>query len=298
MVRSHLRAGLPQGERHQVVDGARAGADRLSIPPKFEGGRPVLKIEHVSKVFSSGTGTGTLEVLRDINLDVAEGEFVSLLGPSGCGKTTLLKIVGGLVPATSGAIHLNGQLSMKPSRDNGFVFQHFNLFPWRTVLGNAVYGLELQGVGTAAERNEKALSYLRALGLEGFHNHFPAQISGGMKQRVGIARALLINPRVLLMDEPFGALDALTREVLQEELLRIVANEGRTVVFVTHSIDEAIYLSDRIVVMGRNPGKIMREFKLTLPKPRWEYNFRKEPEYIALREEIWELLRQVLANAG
>lgn len=255
----------------------------------------MLRIEGVNKRF--GTGTSALEVLRQLNMDVAEGEFVSLLGPSGCGKTTLLKIIAGLLPATSGQVLLNGEPSMQPSRDKGFVFQHFNLLPWRTVIDNAVYGLELQGV-PAAERRERAMQYLKVMGLEGFHDHYPAQLSGGMKQRVGIARALLMNPKVLLMDEPFGALDALTRELLQEELLRIVARERRTVIFVTHSLDEALYLSDRIVVMGRNPGRILQEFSITLRKPRWEYNFRAEPEYIEVRAQIWELLRQVVKSAS
>jgi NitT/TauT family transport system ATP-binding protein len=252
---------------------------------------PMLSIRNVDKSFRSST-----PVLTDFNVDVAEGEFVSLIGPSGCGKTTMLRIIAGLLDATSGEVLVAGKSSVGPSRDKAVVFQHFNLLPWRTALGNTAYGLELQGVNKK-ERLERATEYLRLMGLAGYENHYPHEISGGMRQRVGIARALAIEPKVLLMDEPFGALDALTREYLQGELQKICDARRLTVLFVTHSIDEAIYLSDRVVVMGVQPGRIIAEFKVTMPKPRGEYNFRAEPEYATVREEIWRLLEQQIMRA-
>lgn len=237
-----------------------------------------------------------LPALQNFNLHIAEREFVSLLGPSGCGKTTLLRITAGLLPPTTGEVRVAGQLSMGPSRDKGVVFQHFNLLPWRTALTNIAYGLELQGVPKSV-RLQRAGEYLKLVGLEDFGDHYPSEISGGMKQRVGIARALAIEPKILLMDEPFGALDALTREYLQGELQRICEAKQLTVLFVTHSIDEAIYLSDRIVVMGIRPGRILREFKVDMLRPRWKYDIRAHPDYAGLRHEIWTLLEdQVQAS--
>jgi NitT/TauT family transport system ATP-binding protein len=235
-------------------------------------------------------------VLDGVRLDIARGEFVSLLGPSGCGKTTLLRIAGGLQPPTAGEIFLDGERRVGPSPDRGMVFQHFNLFPWRTALGNAAYGLEMQGV-PKPERLLRAREYLRLLGLEAFADHYPAEISGGMKQRVGIARALAIEPKILLMDEPFGALDALTREYLQVELMRLCESRGLTVLFVTHSIDEAIMLSDRIVVMGAYPTRIIRELTVELPRPRWNADIRGTPQYTSLRSLIWSLLEKEIARS-
>jgi NitT/TauT family transport system ATP-binding protein len=207
-----------------------------------------------------------------------------------------LRIVAGLLPATSGSVRVNGVESVGPSRDKAVVFQHFNLFPWRTALANAAYGLEIQGV-QKAEREARAMEWLGKLGLESYANHYPSQISGGMRQRVGIARALAIEPKLLLMDEPFGALDALTREHLQGELQRIAETTALTILFVTHSIDEAIYLSDRILVMGTHPGRVIREFNVELRRPRYAYNFRAEPRYAEIRGEIWSLLERELSKA-
>ena len=253
----------------------------------------MLEIAHVTKSFARLDQP----VLSDFSLHVGEGEFVSLIGPSGCGKTTLLRIVAGLLPASSGTIAVAGTPSLGPSRDKAVVFQHFNLFPWRTALANAAYGLEIQGM-PRREREERAMRYLRMLGLERFAQHYPGEISGGMRQRVGIARALAIEPKLLLMDEPFGALDALTREHLQGELQRIAEDTKLTILFVTHSIDEALYLSDRIVAMGTHPGRIIREFPIGLRRPRYSYNFRAEPEYAGTRGEIWSLLERELTRAG
>ena len=250
----------------------------------------MLRIEHLEKSF------GTLPVVQDFELDVQPGEFITLIGPSGCGKTTVLRIVAGLLGQDSGNVYVDGRESRGPSRDKAIVFQHFNLFPWRTALSNVAYGLEIQKVPREA-RLAAAREHLRLVGLESHAGHYPGQMSGGQRQRVGIARALAIDPKLLLMDEPFGALDALTREHLQGQLARICAEKDLTCLFVTHSIDEAIYLSDRIVVMGVRPGRIIAQFPVTLRKPRADYNFRAEPEYAEVRAEIWSLLENQMVRA-
>ena len=252
----------------------------------------MLEMLDVNKAFPTSGG----KVLDGFNLTVDEGEFVSLIGPSGCGKTTALRIVAGLLPPSSGLVFVNGKASLSPSREKAIVFQHFNLFPWRNALDNVAYGLEMQGV-KKADRLRIAREYLDLMGLSASEKQFPAQLSGGMRQRIGIARALAIAPKVLLMDEPFGALDALTREYLQGELARICEERRLTTLFVTHSIDEAIYLSDRVVVMGVQPGRVIAEFKISLPKPRGAYNFRAEPAYATVREEIWQLLETQIVRA-
>jgi NitT/TauT family transport system ATP-binding protein len=249
-------------------------------------------MEHLSKSFGTSAG----RVLDDFNLSVAAGEFVSLIGPSGCGKTTALRIVAGLLDPSTGRVMVDGVESLGPSKDKAIVFQHFNLLPWRTALTNVAYGLELQGM-PKTQRLKLAAEYLDLVGLTKSAHQYPAQMSGGMRQRIGIARALAIHPKLLLMDEPFGALDALTREHLQGQLARICQERGLTTLFVTHSIDEAIYLSDRVVVMGVQPGRIIAEFKINLRKPRADYNFRAEPEYARVREEIWALLETQLVRA-
>lgn len=236
-----------------------------------------------------------LPVLDNVGLAMREGEFVTLIGPSGCGKTTLLRVVAGLLRPSFGQVSLDGRPSMEPSREKAVVFQHFNLFPWRTAIHNVAYGLELQSVGKQ-ERIERARRHLRTMGLEGFEDHYPGQMSGGMKQRVGIARALVVEPRLLLMDEPFGALDALTREYLQGELERLCRDNQLTTLFVTHSLDEALFLSDRVVVMGSRPGRIVQEFEIPFERPRAASDFRSDPAYAQIRGEIWELLRGELAR--
>jgi NitT/TauT family transport system ATP-binding protein len=252
----------------------------------------VLEMQHLNKSFPTSSG----RVLDDFNLSVPAGEFVSLIGPSGCGKTTALRIVAGLLSQSSGKVVIDGRESTGPSRDKAIVFQHFNLFPWRTAVDNVAYGLEMQGV-PKSKRLATAAEYLDLVGLADSAKKYPSELSGGMRQRVGIARALAISPKLLLMDEPFGALDALTREHLQGQLARICEEAGLTTLFVTHSIDEAIYLSDRVVVMGVEPGRIIAEFRITMPKPRADYNFRAEPEYATVREEIWQLLEQQIVRA-
>lgn len=227
-------------------------------------------------------------VLENVSLKVAAGEFVSLLGASGCGKTTILRIVGGLLQQVEGQVFVDGTLSTGPSRNKAMVFQHFNLLPWRTALNNVSYGLELQGV-RKKERLSIAREYLNLVGLSSHSDMYPSQMSGGQNQRLGLARALAIEPKLMLMDEPFGALDALTRESLQIMLQKICDQTEIAVLFVTHSIDEAIFLSDRILVMT-TPGHVIKEATVNLAKPRSEYDWRGTEEYRSLRADIWSVL--------
>ncbi len=232
----------------------------------------------------------TVHALQDINLNVGDGEFVSLLGPSGCGKTTLLKCLDGLIPFDRGEIRVSGDPISGPGLDRAFVFQNFALFPWRTVLGNVTIALEAAGK-SKVEREEIALQYIEMVGLEGFVNHHPHELSGGMQQRVGIARALSVNPEILLMDEPFGALDAQTRELMQIELLRIWEQTRKTVVFVTHSVDEALFLSGRIAIMSARPGTIVEVLDVPFAYPRGEHDVKRDPAFAEMRYELWEKLR-------
>ena len=252
----------------------------------------MLEVRHLSKVFfeQNDPSRPGLVALYDINLSVRRNEFVCLLGPSGCGKTTLIRIVAGLVRADRGEILVGGAPVTEPGRDRCMVFQQFGLLPWRTVLGNVEFGLEIEGMASA-ERKEVSRRYLELVGLTGFEDYYPHQISGGMQQRVGIARALSKEPDILLMDEPFGAVDAQTREQLQEELLKIWAKTDTTVIFVTHSIDESVYLSDRVVVMHSRPGRIKEEVAVDLPRPRWEGDVKADPRFARLRTRIRESLR-------
>ena len=249
----------------------------------------MLRIEGLYKSYTNESNP----VLADFNLEVHRGEFVTLIGPSGCGKTTALRVITGLLKPDAGAVWVDNQPSPGPSRDKGMVFQHFNLFPWRSALKNAAYGLEMQGVPEKS-RLDTAAEYLRLVGLGKYLDYYPWQLSGGMRQRVGLARALAIRPKVLLMDEPFGSLDALTREQLQGMLQRICVEQSLTVLFVTHSTDEAIYLSDRVVVMGVKPGRVIAEFSVNMPKPRSGYDWRSHPEHNRIRGLIWKLLEQQL----
>jgi len=225
----------------------------------------LLEIKNVFKLFS--VDGKEMEALRDISLSIRDNEFICFIGPSGCGKTTLLRIIAGLDEPSSGGVYLNGELIKGPGPERGMVFQEYSLFPWRTVLDNVAFGLELKGVSKDA-RHEKSRQYLRMVGLERFEERYPHELSGGMKQRVAIARALVNDPHALLMDEPFGALDAQTRNIMQSELLRIWEEEKKTIVFVTHSVDEAIYLADRIVIMSARPGRLKDIIEVNIPRPR------------------------------
>jgi NitT/TauT family transport system ATP-binding protein len=216
----------------------------------------ILSISNLSKQFSKEEGSDLVAVSQ-FNMDVEQGEFICLLGPSGCGKTTVLRMIAGLERPTSGTIMIRNRPVNGPGQDRGMVFQEFALLPWRTVRRNIEFGLEIQGMASE-KRKEISDTFIQLVGLKGFENAHPYELSGGMKQRVGIARALASNPEILLMDEPFGALDAQTRNLMQRELLRIWEETKKTVVFVTHSVDEAVYLSDRIVVMTARPGRSRR----------------------------------------
>jgi NitT/TauT family transport system ATP-binding protein len=229
-----------------------------------------------------------LEALRAINLTVAPGEFISLVGPSGCGKTTFLRIVAGLEPSTSGEVRIDGKPVTKPGGDRGFVFQNDNLLPWRSVLANAMIGPEIAGRADAAARR-RTLELLKLVGLGGFEHYHPRQLSGGMRQRVNLARALAIDPDILLMDEPFSALDAQTREIMQAELLRIWEQGRKTVLFVTHQIDEAVFLSDRVLVFARRPGRVQENVEVALPRPR-TLAIKRTPDFVRYVDHIWRLI--------
>lgn len=205
--------------------------------------------------------------VRGVNLDAQQGEFLCFVGPSGCGKTTVLRVAAGLLAPTSGEVLLNGARVRGPGRERCMVFQEYALFPWYTALDNVSYGLRLAGMAKSA-RHRVGAEFLRRVGLAGYENHYPAELSGGMRQRVAIARALAIDPEVLLMDEPFGALDAQTRAELQTELLSIWEQSRKTTLFITHSIEEAVYLADRVLVMGANPGRVVHELAIDMPRPR------------------------------
>lgn len=239
----------------------------------------MIECTGVKKVFPSDKGT--VEIVEYLNLKVKENEFVVLFGPGQCGKTTILNIIAGLEPSTEGRVVVNDKLVTLPGPDKGVVYQTISLFPWYTVMRNVEYGPRMRGV-PKKERRERAQYYINLVGLQGFENSYPVQISGGMKQRVGIARAYCNEPAVMLMDEPFGALDAQTRYLMQEELERIWQKEKRTVVFVTNNIEEAIFLADRIVVLKNCPTSIRKEYEINLPRPR---NL-VDPEFLKLRKEI------------
>jgi NitT/TauT family transport system ATP-binding protein len=225
--------------------------------------------------------------LSGVDIHVASKEFVALIGPSGCGKTTVLKIIAGLLSPTKGEVFIEGKKVEGPGSDRATVFQSPGLMPWKSVVGNVELALEFAGI-PRTQRNSRAIKYVDVVGLNDFHDHYPAELSGGMQQRVGIARALAIEPEVLLMDEPFGSLDAMTRGQMQSELLRIWEQEKRTVLFITHSIDEAIVLSDRIIVM--KDGTISEEVKVQLDRPREREALLDDPKAIQLRHRLVELL--------
>jgi NitT/TauT family transport system ATP-binding protein len=251
-----------------VVDGVR----HMYRPPR---GKPVLALEGVS-------------------LEVRECEFLALLGPSGCGKSTLLYLIGGFLPVEGGSIVVDGRPVTAPGPDRGIVFQHFALFPWKTVRGNILYGLERQGM-PAAERRKRAQQFIDLVGLTGFEDSFPSHLSGGMKQRTAIARTLAFDPKILLMDEPFGALDAQTRHLMQTELLGIWQRTPKTVIFVTHDVQEAVYLADRVAVMSARPGRIKTIVDIRLNKG--DPNLFKAKPFVDQVDEIWGLVKDEAIKA-
>jgi len=250
-------------------------------------------VERVSKVYTDRAGHA-VRALDGVDLAVEAQEFVAVLGPSGCGKSTLLNLVAGLLAPTEGAIWLEGE--MPPGRAaTAMVFQEFALFPWRTAQANVEFGLEEMGV-PAGERARRARRCIETAGLAGFESRYPHELSGGMRQRVGIARALAVEPAVLLMDEPFSALDAQTRQLMQEELLAIWERARQTIVYVTHNIHEAVFMADRVVVLSRRPGRVLAEVKVDLPRPRTE-GMLGEPAFVHAVERIWHLIRDQAAQA-
>lgn len=242
-------------------------------------GQVDIKIENLSKTFIRDDVK--TEVLNNFSLDIKKGELISIVGPSGCGKTTLLKLIAGLIPATSGGIYIGGNKCDKPGPDRGFVFQDFALFPWRSVRKNVEFGLEIEKI-SKQERRERVDKYLKIVGLEKFADSRIHELSGGMKQRVALARAMITNPEVILMDEPFGALDAQTRNYMQANLLRVMEKTDQTIVFITHSVDEAVFISDRIVVLTKRPAKIKAIVDIPWPRPR----DRSSAEFAKLRKDI------------
>jgi NitT/TauT family transport system ATP-binding protein len=239
-----------------------------------------VTITNISKIFEKEDGTSTI-ALNNVNFEVQDQEFVCIIGPSGCGKTTLLRIIAGLDTPTSGEVALSGVPITGPDPKRGMVFQEYSLFPWRTVINNVTFGLEMQGT-KKKEARKLAQKYLELVDLSKFANSYPHELSGGMKQRVAIARALVNNPKVLLMDEPFGSVDAQTRNRLQHELLKIWGRDRKTVLFITHSVDEAVFLADKVVVFTVRPGKIKEVFSINLPRPR----DRTSPEANIFRERL------------
>ena len=250
-------------------------------------GKIALEVTGVRKSYTKDGRT--LAVVDVDRFTVRDGEFVTVIGPSGCGKSTLLHIMGGFIKAEAGTISVHGRHVNGPGPDRGMMFQEFALFPWKTVEGNVAWGLEAQGF-KREQIDETVRAYLEMIGLTEFRNHYTAELSGGMKQRVALARVLAFNPEVLLMDEPFGALDAQTRESMQEELTRLWERTGKTIVFVTHDIDEAVYLGDRVVVLTARPGRIREEVKIDLPRPR-SLEIKKSLQCHEYRNYIWDLIR-------
>ena len=249
--------------------------------------KKMIVCENVSKTFE--TQRGNVDVIGDVSLSVMENELLVLFGPGQCGKSTLLNCMSGLEEVTSGSVRINGKVIDSPGPDRGVVYQRTALFPWLTVMGNVEYGPKVRGM-SKKERREKAQYYINLVGLEGFENSYPNQLSGGMQQRVGIARAYCNEPDVLFMDEPFGHLDAQTRYLMQEDLIKIWEKEKRTVVFVTNNIEEAIYLADRVVVLTNCPTTVKTEYEIKMPRPR---NY-IDPEFLRLREEISSVVDKAL----
>jgi NitT/TauT family transport system ATP-binding protein len=254
---------------------------------------PQIIVDGVNHIYRPLRGREVL-ALDQVSLEVGNREFVALLGPSGCGKSTLLYLIGGFLPVETGNISVDGKNVVGPGPDRGIVFQHFALFPWKTVRGNILYGLERQGM-PKAEREQRAMDFIELVGLSGFEDSYPSQLSGGMKQRTAIARTLAFDPKILLMDEPFGALDAQTRGLMQEELLRIWQRTPKTVIFVTHDVQEAVYLADRVAVMSARPGRIK-----TIVDTKFDKNdpdIFKNKAFVEKVDEIWNLVRDEAIKA-
>jgi NitT/TauT family transport system ATP-binding protein len=250
--------------------------------------RSMVEVRRVSKTYAGG-----VEALSDISIDFAEGQLTSLLGPSGCGKTTLLKIIAGLIPASGGEVKVDGRVVTGPGPERAFVFQDFALMPWASVMRNVAFGLELKGMARS-EREAIAEKYIASVGLKGFENAYPHELSGGMRQRAGLARALAVNAKVLLMDEPFSAVDEQTRRKFQEDLLELIAREQKTFLFVTHSIEEAVYVSDRIIILSHRPSQVSSIVEPAILRGAGPDQIRRDPAYLDTVESIWQSLKRYL----
>ena len=249
----------------------------------------ILQIHNISRIFPAVSGRQPVQALKPTSLEIARNDFITILGPSGCGKSTLLRIIAGLDKPTTGHIQLNGREITRPGPDRGMVFQSYTLFPWLTVADNIAFGLRERGFADT-EIREIVSEYIPKVGLRGFENHLPKQLSGGMQQRTAIARALANNPEILLLDEPFGALDNQTRGLMQELLLGIWERERKTVIFVTHDIEEAIFMASRVIVMTARPGRIKADIRVDLPYPR-HYTIKTSPEFSAFKARLTEEIR-------
>jgi ABC-type nitrate/sulfonate/bicarbonate transport system ATPase subunit len=250
-----------------------------------------LSIEHLSKRCWFEREDREVLAVSDVSLAVEDGEFLAIVGPSGCGKTTLLNIVAGLLPYEEGTVSIDGRRVNGPGVDRAVVFQHSSLLPWRTIAGNIRYGMEMQRRFDEATTHERTDHFIKLVGLNGFERHFPNELSGGMQQRVNLARALAADPKVLLMDEPFAALDAQTREFMQAELLKIWSQDRKTVLFITHQINEAVYLADRVAVMSARPGRLKGVFKIPFGRPR-TLSLKRDPQFLEIEDSIWQLIEE------
>jgi NitT/TauT family transport system ATP-binding protein len=250
-----------------------------------------LDIEHQTKRYRVERDEREVLALSDVSLSVPEGEFMAIVGPSGCGKTTLLNIVAGLLPYEAGTVSIDGKRVSGPGVDRAVVFQHASLLPWRTVVGNVRYGMEMQKRFDGAVMSQRADHFIKLVGLAGFERHYPSELSGGMQQRVNLARATATDPLVLLMDEPFAALDAQTRELMQAELLKIWAEAHKTVLFITHQINEAVYLADRVAVLSPRPGRLKDVVTIPFERPR-PLSLKREPRFLEVEDAIWQLVEE------
>jgi NitT/TauT family transport system ATP-binding protein len=256
-----------------------------------------LQIDHLTKHYWLEREDRGVLALSDVSFSVGDGEFMAIVGPSGCGKTSMLNIVAGLLPYEEGNVIIDGTRVDGPGIDRAVVFQHASLLPWRTIAGNVRYGMELQRRFDAATMKERTDHFIKLVGLSGFERHYPSELSGGMQQRVNLARALAADPAVLLMDEPFAALDAQTREFMQAELLKIWAKAKKTVLFITHQINEAIYLADRVVVMSARPGRVKDVFEVPFVRPR-NLSLKRDPRFLELEDSVWKLIEEESDRLG
>jgi NitT/TauT family transport system ATP-binding protein len=256
-----------------------------------------LHIEQLTKRYWLERESSETLALKDVTLSVNDGEFLAVVGPSGCGKTSLINIVAGLLPYEEGVVSIDGARVNGPGTDRAVVFQHSSLLPWRTISGNVRFGMEMQKRFDEPTMRQRAEYFLKLVGLSGFERHFPGELSGGMQQRVNLARALAADPVVLLMDEPFAALDAQTREFMQAELLKIWAKARKTVLFITHQINEAVYLADRVAVMSARPGRLKAVFEIPFARPR-TLALKRDPKFLEIEDRIWHLIEEEADRSG